>query len=56
MYVGSSRARYKLVLIAGLSDADCEKMLADLNLRKSRKPQKAIATAYNAKYKVIINE
>ncbi len=56
MYVGSSRARHKLVLIAELSDADCEKMLADLNLRKSRKPQKAIATAYNAKYNVIINE
>lgn len=45
MYVGSSRARYKLVLVAGLTDAECEQSLT----KKAKKPRKAFAALYNAK-------
>ena len=51
MYVGSSRARYKLFLVANISNDECENILAAKNIRKSKKPEKAFAAMYNAKFK-----
>lgn len=53
MYVGSSRARYKLALIAQMNDEDCIELLNQKGIRKTRKPGKALSTAYNAKFKEI---
>ena len=51
MYVGASRAKYKLILIATLNDSEYVDILTSLNVRKTRNPEKAIATSLNAKYK-----
>ena len=51
MYVGSSRARYKLFLVANINDDECENILAAKNIKKSKKPKKAFAAMYNAKFK-----
>lgn len=51
MYVGASRARYKLSLIAELSNSECELMLDKLSIKKAKKPGKALAAIFNAKYK-----
>ena len=53
LYVGSSRARYQLSMIVQMNDIECREFLEELGARKSRKPGKAIATLYNAKYKEI---
>ena len=51
MYVGSSRARFKLSMIAHLNKIECESVLNGMNMKKSKNPGKVLATAYNAKYK-----
>ena len=51
MYVGSSRARFKLAMISSLSSEECVEILESLGNKKSKNPEKAIATLYNAKHK-----
>ena len=53
MYVGSSRARYKLFLVANIDNDECETILENKNVKKSKKPEKAFAASYNAKYKEV---
>ena len=50
-YVGASRARYKLTLIANLDDDECTEIIKKMDIRKTKKPGKAIAAAFNAKLK-----
>ncbi|MBR7179094.1 MAG: ATP-binding domain-containing protein [Oscillospiraceae bacterium] len=56
MYVGSSRARFKLYLIANLSEADCLTLLNDGSGKKIKKPEKSFAVRYNAKFRTIKEE
>lgn len=49
IYVGTSRARYGLSLVASLTEEQCVQMLKDRNMRPGKKPRKSLATAYNAK-------
>lgn len=49
MYVGSSRARYKLFLVANLTDTECGQALT----KKAKNPRKAFAALYNAKLKAL---
>lgn len=51
MYVGASRAKLKLYLFASLDDNDYSDVLSFINVKKTRNPEKAIATSLNAKYK-----
>lgn len=51
MYVGASRARYKLFLVANIENAECNTILEDKNIKKTKKPEKAFAAIYNAKFK-----
>ena len=51
MYVGSSRARFKLYLISNLLDDDCAILLGDLGGKKAKRPKKSFAVRYNAKFK-----
>ena len=51
MYVGSSRARYKLYLITNIYDEDCKNILESKEIKKSKNPKKAFATLYNSKLK-----
>ena len=53
-YVGASRARYKLALVANLSEADSNDLIKQMDIRKTKKMGKAIAAAFNAKYTVQI--
>lgn len=53
LYVGSSRAKFKLVIIANMSSEDCDKMLIQLGEKKRKNSGKAIATLWNAKYKEV---
>jgi len=50
MYVGSSRARYRLACILGMTEEQCASILDSTGARKTRNIRKALATAYNAKY------
>ena len=50
LYVGSSRARYKLACVVNLTDSQCEEILEKLEARKTKNVKKALATAYNAEY------
>ena len=50
LYVGSSRARYKLHLISNVTEEGCKSLLEKFSGRKARKPWKAFAAMYNAKY------
>ena len=52
-YVGSSRARFKLVMIANLSETECDDVIKSMGIRKTKKQGKALAAAFNAKYKEI---
>ena len=54
LYVGTSRARFKLALIGSLNDQTCSEVLDELKIKKSKKPGKALAAAYNAKYKTLV--
>ena len=51
MYVGSSRARYKLSLICNLSERGCEYYLEKHSAKKGKKIEKSFATLFNSKYK-----
>ncbi len=51
MYVGSSRARYKLSLICNLDEKDCEYFIEKHNAKKGKKIEKSFATLFNSKYK-----
>ena len=46
-YVGSSRARLKLCIIACLSDDECSEISAAFGRKSSRRPRKTLATALN---------
>ena len=47
-YVGASRARLKLEIVAQLSDEECMQVSADLGKHSARRPKKTLATALNA--------
>ena len=49
-YVGTSRARFRLSMIAGLDEKECNQLLEKKGIRKSRNPFKSLATLFNAKY------
>lgn len=51
MYVGSSRARYKLSLICNLNEKDCEYFIEKHNAKKGKKVEKSFATLFNSKYR-----
>lgn len=53
MYVGSSRARYKLSLICNLDEKECEYFIEKHNAQKGKKIEKSFATLFNAKYKEV---
>ncbi len=53
LYVGSSRARYELSLVANISKEECLSLLEKMNIsnsRSSKRPFKSLATFLNAKY------
>ena len=52
-YVGASRARLKLDVIANLSADDCSAILEKYQINKKRNPQKRLATELNALYKKV---
>ena len=54
MYVGSSRARYKLSLICNLNENECEYILEKHNAKKAKKSEKAFATLFNSKLKELV--
>ena len=49
MYVGTSRARYKLSCIANMTEADCEDIMKSRKIKYNRNIYKSFATAFNAK-------
>jgi len=51
MYVGASRAKYKLSLIASLSEKDCSEVLIKLNEKVPNNPKKKLAATFNTKLK-----
>ena len=53
LYVGASRARYELSLVANISKEECELLLGKINIGntpRSKRPFKSLATFLNAKY------
>lgn len=52
-YVGASRARFKLVMVANLSDEEIADIVDDKKQRKSRRARKTISARLNAKYRDI---
>ena len=54
MYVGSSRARYKLSLICNLNEKDCEYFIEKHNAKKGKKVEKSFATLFNSKHKELV--
>ena len=51
MYVGASRARHKLFLVANIDDAECGAILDTKSIRKAKNVKKAFAATYNAKFR-----
>lgn len=49
MYVGTSRARYKLNCILNMDENDCIELMNERNIKYSRNILKSFATAFNAK-------
>lgn len=49
-YVGTSRARFRLSMIAELDEDECNLLLEKKGIRKRRNAFKALATSFNAKY------
>lgn len=49
-YVGTSRARFRLSMIAELDEEECNLLIEKKGIRKRRNVFKALATAFNAKY------
>lgn len=50
LYVGSSRAKFKLHLIVNMTDEECSQVLESMGEKKRKNPCKSIATVWNAKY------
>ena len=53
LYVGASRAKYKLNIISNLSEEECNELLEKVGYRKSNNPYKSLATLFNSRYKKI---
>ena len=51
MYVGASRAKYKLSLLANLSEKDCSEILISLGEKIPNHPQKRLSAILNTKLK-----
>ena len=51
MYVGTSRAKFKLSLLANLSEKDCSDILISLNEKTTNNPQKRLSAVLNTKLK-----
>lgn len=49
MYVGTSRAKYKLCCIANLTEEDCVDLMKSRNIKFNKNIYKSFATAFNAK-------
>lgn len=49
MYVGTSRARYKLSCIANITESECVDLMDHMNIKHNRNIYKSFATAFNAK-------
>lgn len=49
MYVGTSRARYKLSCLANMTEAECEELMNVRKIKYNRNVLKSFATAFNAK-------
>lgn len=49
MYVGTSRARFKLSCVVNMSEAECLKLMEDREIKHNRNTLKSFATAFNAK-------
>ena len=49
MYVGTSRARYKLNCIFNMNESDCVELMNERNIKYNRNILKSFATAFNAK-------
>ena len=49
MYVGTSRARYKLSCIANMTEAECVEIMDERSVKYNRNTFKSFATALNAK-------
>ena len=49
MYVGTSRARYKLSCIANMTEAECIEIMDERSVKYNRNTFKSFATALNAK-------
>lgn len=50
MYVGASRAKYRLYVVASINDEDCTDVVQSFGGKKMKKPGKALAAIWNAKY------
>lgn len=53
LYVGASRAKYKLNIISNLTEEECNELLEKVGYRKSNNPYKSLATLFNSRYKKI---
>jgi len=51
MYVGASRAKYKLALLANLTEDECIEILSKLNEKNSKNPRKKLAASFSTKLK-----
>ena len=49
MYVGASRARYKLTCIANMTEEECIQLMEERSIKHNRNVYKSFATAFNAK-------
>ncbi len=49
MYVGTSRARFKLSCIINMTDEECIEIMEDRKIKHNRNTLKSFATAFNAK-------
>ncbi len=49
MYVGTSRARYKLSCIVNVTEGECEELMKERGIKYNRNILKSFATAFNAK-------
>jgi DNA helicase IV len=49
MYVGTSRARYKLSCIVNMTENECEELMREKDINYNRNIYKSFATAFNAK-------
>ena len=56
LYVGASRAKYKLIMISNIDENECKEILDEINVNKGKNVFKSLAIALNAKYKTINEE